>query len=537
MKSRIRKLRNGLLAEYPIWVIASVCIALLLLIPLISIIYFASTGVSAEWEHIANNLLGQYAWNSLLLVLGVGLGVSILGVISSAVIVFIDFPGKKFFEWALILPLSIPAYLLGFSYAELCGYEGWISRVMASPIDILNVKGAIFIFSFSLFPYVYLPLKLFFTSQAFQLLEAGQSLGKGVWSSFFRLVLPLAIPVISGGVLLVGMEVLNDYGLSKYFGIPTFTIGIFRAWTGFGDLTAALRLSCMLLFIVSMIIWVQKIQGRNQRITQNIFRKRRKLKRSVGLSVLAWLVCGTILCLGFLLPFMQMVFGVLATAHRVLDLAFLEAALNSLKLAGVTALLVVLIAVLVEFTSRINPRNWSSSLAKQTVAFGYSIPGAVIAMGVLVPVTIFDKWLFRISSGNSWLISTSVMVLFYALVVRYMAVGIQTLSSGYGTLSPNLLNASRSLGHGPKKSLLTVDLPLLKNYLLSAFILVFVDVLKELPLTMILRPFNFDTLATKAFSLASDELLREAANASILIVLIGMLPIFVLNRLMKNVAS
>ncbi len=502
-----------------------------------SVLFFASTGESVEWQHITSNLLGAYIGNTVKLVLGVAIGVAFLGITTAAFVVFVDFPGKKFFEWALILPLSIPAYLMAFSYAEMCGYEGWISKFFGTSIDLMNLKGAIFIFSFSLYPYVYLPLKSFFKAQAFRLIEAGSSLGKTVWQSFFKLVLPLAASVITGGVFLSAMEVFNDFGVVKYFGVPTFTVGIFRAWTGFGDITSALRLSCILLLIVFTLMWLEKWLHKDLNTIQKQVRQSKNSRGSVWLSILAFCFCLLILSIGFVLPLLQMISGVWATADRVMDGAFVTALFNSLKVAGITAFAVVMLAVIIEFTSRINKKNLLAKLSGSTVILGYSIPGAVIALGVLAPVTGLDKWVFRMTNDAGWLISTTIWVLLYALIVRYMAVGVKTIQSGYGTLSPNLLDASKSLGLNPRKSFFRVDVPLLRNYLFSAFILVFVDVLKELPLTMILRPFNFDTLATKAFNLASDELLREAANASILIVLAGLIPIFVLNRLMKNASA
>ncbi|MES2629973.1 MAG: iron ABC transporter permease [Bacteroidota bacterium] len=536
MKSAVTFI-NRLRATYPGWVMASLCIALLLLVPLLAVILVALTGEAPEWEHISNNLLKSYVSNTVLLVAGVAAGASILGTAAAALVVFTSFPGKRFFEWALILPLSIPAYLMSFSYAELCGYEGWISNAFGGRIDLMNLRGAIFIFSLALYPYVYLPLKSFFASQAFQVMEAGASLGRSSRESFFRLVLPLSAPVIGGGVFLCSMEVINDFGVVKYFGVPTFTVGIFRAWTGFADLTSALRLSCLLLLLVFVFMLLRRWQAGTVSTAQKVSRTRHHIESSVLTKVLAFGFCLALLVISFGLPVLQMLSGAKATAGRVVDSAFLTAGLNTLKVAGLTAVVVVIVSVLIDFTTRINPKNLLAALSGQSVMLGYSIPGAVIALGVLAPVTGLDKWIYRTTEDTSWLLSSSLIVLYYALIVRYLAVGINTIRSGYSTLSPNLFDASRSLGAKPVAGLWSVDLPLLRNYLVSSFILVFVDVLKELPLTMILRPFNFDTLAIKAFNLASDELLREASNASLLIVLAGLLPIFVLNRLMKNAGA
>lgn len=520
--------------NYPGWLSAGMVPAILCLVPIIAVFWFAM-GDAPEWSHILDNLLHAYFYNTFHLLVGTILMVSLLGISCAALVSLVDFPGKRFFEWGLILPLSIPAYLMAFSYAEICGYEGWLSKLTGLQIDLLNRNGAVFIFGMALFPYVYLPLRSHFKASGEKLIEVGASLGRSRTRSFFALLLPVAMPVIAGGLFLSSMEVLNDFGVVKYCGVPTFTVGIFRAWTGVGDLSSALRLASILLLTVFSFSLINRWKKSSSISGEK--HPTKKAKSPIWLQIMALTTCSLILFLSFVLPVAQMLSGVWQTAGRVMNEEFFTALINSLKLAGISALLVVIFALLINFSYRVSKGYWLAKGSIMSSVLGYSVPGAVMALGVLAFITRIDKWLYSMTESTDWFISTTLIALIFALVVRYMAVGVKNIQSGYLGISNNTHDAARSLGRKNFNILFSVDVPLLKNYLLSVFILVFVDVLKELPLTMILRPFNFDTLATKAFYLASDELLRESANASILIVLAGLLPIFVLNRLMKNAGA
>lgn len=520
-------------APYPFWLITSVILAVLLSVPLLSVVFNAFSKEAENWDHIGHILLHEYFISTLWLCLGAMLGTVLLGTISAAMVVFVDFPLKKFFDWALILPLSIPAYLLAFSYTDLCGYAGWLSKAFGFQMQLMNLKGGIFIFSLALYPYIYVPLKTFFRKQSYELIESGASLGHGFFSSFFRLVLPQSRVVIIGAAFLVMMEVLNDFGVVKYFGISTFTVGIFRAWTGFGDLGSALRLAGILMVFVFGLLILEKKQRSKLRFGAGKAREENR-NPSKKASFFAFTWCALVLTLAFILPIAQMISGVVATYDRVIDDSFIKAIWHSFSLAFHAALVCVVLAIIIEFALRLNAQNRIAIGSRTSVVLGYSIPGAVIALGVLGFSAGLDRWIYGITGDLDSLLSSGILLLSYALVVRYMAVAIQNLQTGYGTLGPNLLDSSRSLGAKPLRLLFGVEIPVLRNYILAAFILVFVDILKELPLTMILRPFNYDTLATKALNLASDELLREAANPSLLIVLAGLVPIFVLNRLSRR---
>ncbi len=522
---------------YKRWFSTAALLSVLLLLPLMVVVFSAFGGKSESWDHIQQHLLPHFAGATLVLVLGVSLCTAVLGFVAAFLVVFVDLPFKRFFEWALILPLSIPAYLLAFSYADICGYEGWTSRFLGFQPNIMNIWGAIFIFSLALYPYVYLPLKTFFKKSGFAMLETAASLGKNKKQAFVRVIIPMARPVLFGGAFLATVEVLNDFGVVKYFGVPTFTVGIFRAWTGFADITAALRLASLLLLVVFATYWLEKWLGKNKRYAVGSNRTGQQPITKEYIRWTGFLICTVLLLLAFGLPFLQMIFGVVATAERVMNAEFFVAFWHSVQLAATVAFLVVMLGLIIQFSVRLGKSARWTKFPAILSGLGYYIPGAVIALGVLVPLTMWDKFIVRSTGNFDLMLSATITGLIYALLVRYMAVGQQSIQNGYASLSPNLTESSLSLGVGPFRSLFSIDLRLLKNFMISGFILVFIDVLKELPLTMILRPFNYDTLATKAFNLASDELLREAANASILIVLAGMIPVLLLNRSMQDASN
>ncbi len=522
---------------YRPWFITIVTATALLALPVLAVVFLAITGKATAWQHIQETLLGEYLSNTLFLVAGVAVLTGFLGLVSALLVVFVDFPLKKFFQWALVLPLSIPAYLMAFSYADITGYGGWMSVLFGFEVNLMNKWGAVLIFSLALYPYVYLPLKAFFSHTGSAMLETAASLGQSSFRAFFSLLFPLARPVIFGGIFLAITEVLNDFGLVKYFGVPTFTVGIFRAWTGFADLTSALRLSTILLFFVFAVLWFEKWLRKNKRFNAGRQSETTTLATGWLTQSFAVLWCVLLLALAFLMPFLQMILGVLATATRVMNTQFLEAFWHSCQLATLASVLVVVLALLIEFSVRLTKGRFGGKSLGQLAGMGYFIPGAIIALGVLAPLTAWDKLVYAVAGNTTLLLSTTIIALVYALIVRYMAVGLQAVQGGYNSLSPNLLEAALSLGKSPIKALFSVDFKVLRNFMATGFILVFVDVLKELPLTMILRPFNFDTLATKAFNLASDELLREAANASLLIVVAGMIPVFFLNRFINNASA
>lgn len=525
------------------WVVMAFLVSLLVALPLLVIFPEVFSQGDEVWSHILRNLVPGYVLNTIILMLGVAFFTFALGVSTAWLVSMYRFPGRKIFEWALILPIAIPAYINGFTWAGMLDYTSpvyvWLRNgfgVETGPylfFNILSMPGAIFILSVSLYPYVYLISRTWFLRQSGSLLEASASLGRSPVNIFFKTALPLARPAIVAGVSLALMEVLNDYGLVRYYGVDTFTTGIFSAWFAFGNAGAAMRLSAYLMVFVLALILLERYQRGSMRYHQagNHYRPNRvlRLKGLKGAGAVA--LCLLPLLPGFVLPAMMLLWWSAQTAAQVLDHRFWVLLQNSFLLAAAASALVVVVALLVAFAVRSYPTRLMRLLAK-VATLGYALPGAVVAIGIMIAFMWLERQggqAFRIALTGTWL------ALIYAYTVRFMAVGYNSIDSGMARLSPSLDEAARSLGRTGSRTLWQVILPLLKGPLLSGALLVFIDVLKELPLTLILRPFNFDTLAIRAFEYASDERVAEAAPAALVIILVGLVPVVVLNRmLLKN---
>lgn len=536
---KFRSLPNG-------WLLASILFAILISIPLLSLFggMFSSPGTA--WPHITQNLLTRYVTNTMLLSAGVGLLTLFLGVGSAWLISSFDFPLRNFFSASLILPIAIPAYISGFAWAGLLDYTSPLYVFLRNNFgidtgthlffNILSLPGAIFVLSMALTPYVFLITRTAFEKQSVSLLEAGASLGRGPWYLFFRLALPLARPAIVAGVSLALMEVLNEYGLVKYYGVDTFTTGIFTAWFSFSSAESALRLSSYLMLVVLFLMLAEQYSRRKMRYdavgTHYRPLTRRRLK---GISKwISTIFCLTPLAGGFIIPAGMLVYWSTQTFTKVANYRFWELLGNSFLLASIAAIAVLFAAILIAYTLRSFPSAGMRILSKLST-LGYALPGAVVAIGILIPFLKLDDISTQIMGLNLRYILTGTWVLLiFAYLARFMAVGYNSVESGLERISPSIDEASRSLGISRLKTLLRINLPLLKSPMLSAFLLVFMDVLKELPLTLILRPFNFDTLAIRAFEFASDERMPEAAPAALIIILAGMIPLIFLNRLMKS---
>ena len=516
----------------------------LIALPVISIAVKLFSGPGETWGHIVENLLLDYIGNSLFLIFVCGFMVVVLGVSSSWLVARFEFPYRKQLEWLLILPLAIPSYIVAYSYAGILDYGGSLELIMrffglsAVRIDIMNKMGLAFVLGISLFPYVYVSSRAFFLNQANNLLEASKMLGVGEIKSFFKLILPLARPAVVAGLILVLMEVLNDYGAAKYFGVNTFTTGIFRSWFSLAEPETAVYLSALLIVIVFGLILLEKFQRRKIRFSsskgnsQQIHRKTvsKKLQLVIFLSVLLPVL------LGFIIPVVQLIYWSVLTYENVFTSSFLIIAFQSFGIALLTAIITVIIAILLIYFS-----NWSRISSLKNIAklgiFGYAIPGAVVAIGIMIPTIFIDKWLintmdylFQIQPGL--IITGTLIALIYAYVVRFLAVAFNPIESTALKVSASIPDSSRILGVGNIKTFFKIDFPLIKTGILSAFILVFMDVLKELPLTLILKPFQVNTLAVKAYEYASDEMVMESAIPSLFIIVTVMLPVIFLNRLL-----
>ncbi|WP_027459003.1 ABC transporter permease [Dechloromonas agitata] len=503
-------------------------------------------GTSATWAHLSATVLPEYIANSVWLCLGVGVGVALIGVTTAWLTAMHDFPGRRVFEWALVLPLAVPAYVMAYVYTDFLQFVGPVQTFLRDTFgwahgdywfpDIRTLPGAMLMFVCVLYPYVYLLARTAFLERASGMLEAARTLGLGPWRAFFAVSLPLARPAIVAGVALALMETLADYGTVAYFAVNTFTTGIYRAWFSLGDRVAAAQLAAMLLAFVLFLLTMERISRGRARYHNTTGRNRPMAgARLKGLAAsLAVLACLLPLLLGFLLPAGLLLKMALTEGDAQFGERFLTLSRNSFVLAGVTAAIGVLLALLLAYGARLSRTTLASGL-NRLVGLGYAVPGAVIAVGVLIPVTRLDNWLAGqwlawFGHNPGLLLTGGIAALIYAYLVRFLAVALHTVESSLGKITPSMDDAARSLGLGQGETLRRVHAPMLRGSLLTAGLLVFVDVMKELPATLVMRPFNFDTLATQAYTLASDERLAEASTAALAIVVVGLLPLIALSR-------
>lgn len=532
------------------WRLLVITIALLLALPVIVIFSYLFTPADEVWRHLLDTVLWDYLFNSLILMLEVALGTILFGVSTAWVTSMCRFPGRRFFEWALLLPMAMPAYIIAYTYTGMFDVAGPVQNALRDTFnlgfgeywfpEIRSLWGAGLMLSLVLYPYVYLLTRAAFLEQSVCVLEVSRTLGNGPWRTLFRVALPLARPAIIAGLSLALMETLADYGTVQYFGISTFTTGIFRTWFGLNDSAAAAQLSAVLLSFVFTLILLERWSRRRMRFHHTGQRHQPlpgyKLTGWRGLS--ATLLCSGILFLGFLLPGGQLFLWGWETFGEMVDRSFIRLVLNSLGLAAGTAVLALILALILGYGRRILKSPGVNS-AVRIAGMGYAIPGTVIAIGVMLPFAWFDNlldnWMrttFDISTGL--ILSGSLIALIFAYLVRFLAVSLQTVEAGLGKIRPSYDESARSLGYRPLAVLRKVHLPLLRGSLLTALLLVFVDVLKELPATLIMRPFNFNTLAVRAYELASDERLMDSSTAALAIVLVGIIPVALLSRSIRN---
>ncbi|WP_295007027.1 iron ABC transporter permease [uncultured Dechloromonas sp.] len=535
------------IASYSPLLIVGLAVALLAGLPVASVgLNLFAGGTSETWAHLASTVLPDYIVNSLWLCLGVGLGVGTLGVTTAWLTAMHEFPGRRFFEWALVLPLAVPAYVMAYVYTDFLQFVGPVQTFLRDTFgwehgdywfpDIRTLPGAMLMFVCVLYPYVYLLARTAFLERASGMLEAARTLGMGPWRAFFAVSLPLARPAIVAGVALALMETLADYGTVAYFAVNTFTTGIYRAWFSLGDRIAAAQLAAMLLAFVLFLLMAERISRGRARYHNTTGRNRPMAgARLQGFSAaLAVVGCALPLLLGFLVPAGLLLKMALTEGDAQFGERFLMLSRNSFVLAGATAAIGVLLALLLAYGARLSKGALATGL-NRLVGLGYAVPGAVIAVGVLIPVTRLDNWLA--GQWQAWfghnpglLLTGGIAALIYAYLVRFLAVALHTVESSLGKITPNMDDAARSLGLGQGETMRRVHVPMLRGSLLTAGLLVFVDVMKELPATLVMRPFNFDTLATQAYTLASDERLAEASTAALAIVVVGLLPLIALSR-------
>ncbi|AGA32202.1 Ferric iron ABC transporter, permease protein [Thioalkalivibrio nitratireducens DSM 14787] len=528
-----------------LWQLTSVTVALVLALPVLVIfghVFLPSTDV---WVHLRETMLGEYVTNSLLLLFGVGVGVLVIGIPVAWLVSVCEFPGRRIFQWALMLPLAMPAYIIAYTYTGMLDFTGPVQVLIRDLTglgygqywfpEIRSLTGAMLMLTLVLYPYVYLLTRAAFLEQSVCVLEVSRTLGSGPYAGFFRVALPLARPAVIAGLTLALMEVLADYGTVAYFGIPTFTTGIFRTWYGLADPGAAAQLAAVLLSFVFVLILLERWSRMRARFhhTSSRYSTLPRYQLRGWKAAAAVTACLLPILLGFLIPAAQLSLWAARTTDHWMNPAFAELVFNTFSLAAMAAVIAVALALILAYARRMQG-GFITGLAVRVAGMGYAVPGTVIAIGVMLPFAWFDNTLdafmreqFGVSTGL--LLSGTLVALLFAYAVRFLAVSLQTVEAGLGKIKPSMDDAARSLGMRPLATLTRVHLPIMRGTLLTALLLVFVDVLKELPATLILRPFDFNTLAVRAFELAGDERLAESSSAALAIVLVGLLPVILLS--------
>ncbi len=528
------------------WGIGIGVAALVLALPVLTVFSFVLHPAGDVWAHLAETVLADYVTNSLVLMLGVAVGTTTIGVSTAWLTACCRFTGQRFFAWALLLPLAIPAYIIAYTYTGMLDFAGPVQTLLRSALgwsrddywfpEIRSLGGAVTMLSLVLYPYVYLLARAAFLDQSVSIIDASRTLGYGPWASFLLISLPIARPAIIAGLSLALMETLADYGTVQYFGVSTFTTGIFRTWFGLGDSAAAAQLSALLMSFALALMALERWSRHRARYHHVGQRSQPLVLRPLSgwRHAVAFGLCALVLLAGFLLPAAQLALWAFATAARTVDAAFLRMLVNTLALAGGASALALAIALFMAYGQRLRLSPLVAA-GVRLAGMGYAVPGVVIAVGVMIPFSWLDNtvdaWLratFGVSSGL--LLSGTLVALVFAYLVRFLAVSLQTVEAGLARIRPTMDDTARSLGYRPLEVLARIHVPVMKGSLLTGLLLVFVDVMKELPATLVLRPFNFNTLAVRAWELASDERLADSATAALAIVAAGVGPVIVLSR-------
>lgn len=529
------------------WLVASMSTALLVGLPFLAVIYLAFTPMENAWPHLIDTVLPYYLKNTLILMSGVVLLTFGIGTGAAWLVSMYDFPGKKWLSWALLLPFAVPAYVVAYVYTDILEYAGTVQTQLRALFgwssaqdywfpEIRSMWGAIVMMSLALYPYVYMLARTAFLEQSISLYRIARSLGTTPLAFFYRVSLPIARPAIAVGLALVMMETLNDFGTVDYFAVQTLTAGLYDTWLNMGNLGGAAQIATVMVLVVVLLITLERSSRRRQKQyhSRNHGEPIPSQRLSGAKAYLATFFVSVPLVLGFIIPFC-----VLSTyAYQYFEHSwsddFFSFALNSFSLSALAALVTLLLGIILTYSKRMN----SNVITRSAVNFsslGYAVPGAVLAIGIIIPFAWFDNQLddfmraqFGISTGL--ILSGSAFAILFAYTVRFLAVASGAIETSLEKVTPNMDMASRSLGHSYLSTLLRIHFPIIQRGALTAMLVVFVDCMKELPATLILRPFNFETLATQVYQFASDELLEQSALSALVIVLVGIIPVILLDR-------
>jgi len=526
---------------------AALVIVVALGLPVLTILVLALAPSENIWPHLIATVLPGYVMRTLALMAGVGIITFVTGTAVAWLVTMCRFPLRPLFVWASLLPLAMPGYIVAYAYVDFLSYAGplqtWLRGVFGwtRPSDywfpeIRSLGGAIFVLSMVLYPYVFLTARASFIRQPATQLEVARALGQTPWGAFRNVALPLARPGIAVGVSLALMECLNDIGAAGFFGVRTLTLGVYTTWLSQGNLGGAAQISAVMLLFIFILVWIERTARRKQSFVLPSQRPRQpdRIRLNGWQRVLAVIVCALPILVGFVVPALVLMGFAVSRLDQALSVTYLKAVYHSLLLASVAAAVAVALGLVLGYANRALRSRFSSNTIR-VASMGYAIPGTVLGIGVLIPLAAFDNALdgflrenFGISTGL--LLSGTITAVIFAYVVRFLAVSFGTIETGLQKVTPNVAAAARTLGRGPIGAFFEVHLPLLRPALVAAGLLVFVDCMKELPATLILRPFDFETLATSVFMLASMGELEESALPALTIVAAGLLPVILLSR-------
>lgn len=533
------------------WSFSGYVIATIVILPLLAIFVQATLPDEAVFNHLFDTVLPTYIINTFALMLLVGIGALLMAIPAAWLVARCEFPARRYFQWLLLLPLAMPAYIVAYVYTDMLDYAGPVQRMLrglfewSSPHDyyfpqIRSIGGAAIMLSLVLFPYIYLLARTAFMEQSSSLQHASRIMGCSPWHSFWRLALPMARPALAVGVALVAMETAADYATVSYFAVPTLTTAVYDTWLGYGSLTAAAKLSAIMLLVIFVVIGAERFARRKQELfqKQTEIHENDRYQLTGGRAYAAWSYCSLLLFLAFLLPFIILCGYAIDYFDQSWDSKFFQYSWNSLYIAILVSAICLVIALVLMFIRRVSPRKMDDFPSKLSSA-GYALPGTVLAIGVLVPLTYLDFAINDIydyfdQRGPGLLFTGSVIALVFAFTVRFLAIAIGSLENSYKRIPPSLDMASITMGQSPTQLLSRVHLPLLRKGLFAGALLVFIESMKELPAALLLRPIGFENLATYVFQFVSDEKLEHGALAAIVIVLVGLVPLIYLNRSLEQ---